>query len=240
MIAGDTFGRLTLVERIATRPSRWRCRCLCGSEVVVRQCHLVTGHTRSCGCLSLETLAKRNREGATHGLSNSSEYRIWIDMIRRCEDSSVAGWIGYGARGIRVCERWKRFELFYADMGQRPSARHSIERRDNNGNYEPANCYWATRTEQARNKRNTRYVTINGTRMCVADIAGKFGIDSQLALARMRVGWSAEDAVSLPKGRAGVRATKGVLNAAALAGAGISTPERVGFDSPPPREESKS
>lgn len=128
--------------------SRWRCRCACGVERNVSVTHLVNGRTRSCS-------AKCSGGGRpkTHGLSHTREYHIWARLVRRCTNEKDDAYHNYGGRGINVCLRWSDFENFYADMGPRPSAEHSVERRDNERGYEPANCYWATNSEQRKNRR---------------------------------------------------------------------------------------
>lgn len=149
-LSGQTFGRLTVID-FAHSDKRgdawWNCLCACGTAKPIRAFQLRNGDAKSCGC------ASRIRKPRTHGLTNSSEYKVWLGMKHRCKNPTATGYAYYGARGIRVCERWLRFENFLADMGTRPSPNHSIDRVNGNGNYEPGNCRWATHSEQMLNRR---------------------------------------------------------------------------------------
>jgi hypothetical protein len=124
-----------------------------------------------------------------HGKSNSSTYRVWSGMLTRCGNPNTRAYADYGGRGIRVCERWLDFALFFADMGERPSSGHSIDRIDNDGNYEPANCRWATRKEQNNNSRHNRLITINGISKTLEDWANYAGFVPGTLNYRLKMGW---------------------------------------------------
>ncbi|MBD2076323.1 hypothetical protein H6F86_21050 [Phormidium sp. FACHB-592] len=126
-------------------------------------------------------------------------YSIWDLMIKRCYDPSYGNWIRYGGRGIKVCDRWlNSFEAFVSDMGDRPSPEYSLDRTDNNADYTPENCRWATAKEQGRNKRNNRLITINGETKCLSEWAESFGISASVVYQRLRSGWDFQTALKAP------------------------------------------
>jgi hypothetical protein len=195
---GATFGRWTVIgpEKPASI-RRWMCLCECGEIRAVRKEKLLDGTSQSCGCLQRENLT-------THGMTasavrrKSSEYWIWNTMIQRCTNRRARNYADYGGRGISVCERWLSFPNFFADMGLRPSNLHSLERMDNASGYSPANCCWATRREQNQNRRNNRRFTVQGETKCLAEWARALGCSHTTILARIRMGWTEERAVSTP------------------------------------------
>lgn len=149
-LLGHKYNRLEVIRfygkaRQGSRSVRlWECLCVCGNTVITDAGHLRSGNTTSCGCAHIDAITKHNR-------SRSPEYRIWLGMHQRCREDAVGNQY-HGAKGVRVCEEWKSFERFLADMGERPTPDHTIDRIDNDGNYERGNCRWATETQQQRNK----------------------------------------------------------------------------------------
>lgn len=161
-ITGQTFGRLVAIERVENSKkgeARFRFKCQCGGNTISLGKDVRNGHTKSCGCLDRESTSGRATErNRIHGMTNTPEFRSWHSMIKRCTHPSHTFWKRYGGRGITVCDRWRNgeggrsgFECFYDDMGIRRRGL-TIDRINNDGNYEPSNCRWATHSEQQKNK----------------------------------------------------------------------------------------
>jgi hypothetical protein len=156
-LEGKTFGRWTVLENVGSRNNSrlWKCLCACGTEKLVVSGNLVSGASASCGCLTVESTRKRS---TTHGHTKDGkltpEYQSWKAMLKRCTEVNGKSYVNYGGRGIKVCERWSNsFEDFFEDIGEKPTLKHTLDRIDVNGNYEPSNCKWSTYQEQSRNQR---------------------------------------------------------------------------------------
>lgn len=199
-LTGQRFGRLTAIRYVRTVPGGrvWECLCDCGSVCEVRGFSLNNGYTKSCGCITIERV-KSTPLNFRHGMSASPEYDVWSSMRERCDNPKHEYYADYGGRGIRVCERWRDFRNFIHDVGARPSPKHSIDRYpNNNGDYEPGNVRWATRTEQMRNTRQNVFLEHCGVSMCLTDWSEKTGISVARISARLRHGWTPEKILSTP------------------------------------------
>jgi hypothetical protein len=153
---GRRFGRVVVLSGPMLRKDNavWRTRCDCGAEFDAYGSNLRRGKTKSCGCLQKELLSDRRTHGDSIKGRWATEYRIYAGMLQRCENTNTLAFKWYGARGIKVCDRWREsYENFLEDMGRRPTLAHSIDRINNDGNYEPGNCRWATIKQQAQNRR---------------------------------------------------------------------------------------
>lgn len=193
-LAGQTFGRLTVTGEWGRRSRKilWSCRCACGKDHVVSGTHLRTGHSRSCGCLATERKSQR----AKHGMTGSRIYNIWQNMRQRTSNPKTHNYPRYGGRGIKLCEQWQTFEGFYADMGPTYADGLSIDRIDNDGNYEPGNCRWVAVDEQNRNRRSNRRIEFRGRTLSAIEWDEVLGLSPGLVANRLRRSWSVERALT--------------------------------------------
>lgn len=195
-LIGQRFGRLVVVSRASNqgRQTRWSCACDCGGRKVAQSSNLVRGLTASCGCLHREKSSSAVR---THGKTGTPEFISWMQMRARCSNPRLRSYPRYGGRGITICDQWAHsFESFLADMGPRPTPRHSIDRIDVDGPYSPENCRWATTAEQARNTSTNRIVVVDDIAAPLIEHCERRGIDYKRAHRRLVLGWSIERALS--------------------------------------------
>lgn len=201
-LSGRTCGRLKVLDRAGSNKrghALWRCRCVCGTEILVRGSALNSGGTKSCGCAVIER-ASRMSVGylTTHGKRKTKTYQSWVGILARCLNTNNPAYKDYGARGIQVCERWRSFENFLSDMGERPD-KCTIDRHPNNdGNYEPTNCRWATYSQQNQNRRSNNIIAFNGKSQCLMSWALELGISHQTISTRLNRGWSVDRAMNEP------------------------------------------
>lgn len=206
-LTGQKFGRLTVVKRAEDmydkfgRHTMWECPCECGKTTIVGTSTLTCGVTKSCGCYKSEVTSKRAK---THGMSKTRLYGVWRTMLSRCYNENTKKYKLYGDRGIQVCDEWHKFENFYewtisngydenADFGE-----CTIDRINNDGNYCPENCRWATRLEQANNTRTNHFLEWNNENHTISQWANIVGINRRTISERINSGWSVEDALTIP------------------------------------------
>lgn len=199
---GDRFGLLVVKEEAPRKYGRskfWRCVCDCGGTTVVCQAHLRSGYQRSCGC------QKRKHQESCEVLGDGTtrpatpEYRAWLGMKARCYDPDCKGYKNWGGRGIRVCDKWlNNFHAFLKDVGRRPGPEYSLNRKENDGNYESGNVEWATQKEQMHNIRTNVNLTYNGKTQCMAVWAEELGVDRGTLWQRLNKGWSVEKTLTTP------------------------------------------
>lgn len=198
-IAGQRFGRLVVLDMAykgANHSWFWQCKCDCGKELIVDGHSLRTGNTQSCGCYNRDRLSE---VGTTHGMSKTKIKYVHTNMKQRCFNSNHSEYHNYGGRGITVCARWageRGFENFLEDMGEAPEGL-SLDRIDNNGNYYPENCRWATQKEQQNNKRVNVYIEKDGKRKTITEWAEELGFNPATLRGRIAK-WGVERALSEP------------------------------------------
>ncbi len=196
---GQRFGKLIVIKRMGQdkyKHFKWLCLCDCGKKTTVVGYDLKRNQTQSCGCLKLECSVTH---GHTSGRRTSPTYGSWFGMIQRCTNPNNKEYHNYGKLGIEICKKWRdSFENFLEDMGERPFD-CTLERKDNKKGYYPGNCKWATRKEQARNKRSNRLITHNGKTQLLIEWAEKTGINRTTITSRIdRYGWSIKKALTTP------------------------------------------
>jgi len=194
-LTGQQFESLTYLERVGQnkhKQSMWKCRCNCGQITIV-----VPGKTKSCGCLSSRHLIGKN--SITHGMRYTPEYNAWCKMISRCHNPNYPESKYYSERNIEVCKEWRQsFIAFYEHIGPKPDTKCSIDRIDNNGNYEPGNVRWANSMTQNNNTRRNHFVTIRGWVLTISQWARFSGIKPGIIYYRLQRGWSPEKSVFHP------------------------------------------
>jgi hypothetical protein len=207
-LLGQTFSKWTVLSYANARgPTHyWNCRCECGREKEVAGESLKRGLSICCRTCAHRVPMKKQFK---HGMSETRTYSTWKGMVQRCHNPRCKAFSFYGARGIHVCHRWRSsFVNFLADVGERPSLAHQIERKNNNKGYSKSNCIWATTKMQSRNKRTTRWITYQGETLCIEDWAIRLGMVAVTVRHRLNRGWSVEDAFTKPIGwRPGMRQT---------------------------------
>jgi hypothetical protein len=195
---GSTFNRWTYLgqdHRMKNKGKVALFRCECGTERFVNALSVVRGLSKSCGCQRVDSARQQRQKHGRSQDGSGSAYLTWSNMIRRCSKPYATGYEHYGGRGIRVCERWKSFENFLADMGERPDGMTLDRYPDTNGNYEPGNCRWSTKTEQAYNKRGTLMVEHAGRRATLAELSEVTGVDPETLRRRLTDGMPTEKIV---------------------------------------------
>lgn len=201
-LIGQKFGRLSVKNQAAFgvpyAKIQWDCICDCGNTATRSTHSLKWGCVKipSCGCHHRELIVRAN---LTHGGTGTKEHKTWNKMRDRCSNPNCERYPHYGGRGIRVCDRWlgeNGFENFLKDMGCKPSSKHSIDRINNDGNYEPSNCRWATREEQHNNTKRTRRIEFNGRTQTLSQWSKEIGVSVSALFSRLQKGWTLEKALS--------------------------------------------
>lgn len=194
-LTGKKFERLSvtgMADRSKYKIIHWECACECGNKTEVRTNYLLSGHSRSCGCRTIDVRT-------THGMSRTRQYRIYKAMIARCYKATTVNFNDYGGRGITVCKEWmESFEKFWEDMKESYSDALSIDRIDNEKGYSKENCKWSTRNEQNSNTRRNRILELNGEIKTMREWAKSLGVNEKSLSWRIRNGWSDTDILTTP------------------------------------------
>lgn len=205
-LAGQRFGRLAVVSEVG-RNKRcyvlWKCICDCGNDFTTASVYLLSGVTKSCGCLASEIVSKRMFK---HGMSNEKLYSVWANMLGRCNNPNDHAYTNYGGRGIQVCAEWHDFIPFIDWTTNNGYAEGlEIDRIDNDGWYSPSNCRFVTAKQNLRNTRSNKHVTYDGKTMIIAEWAECLGMPHWILSSRLRNGWSVQDAFTKSVQRRGDR-----------------------------------
>ena len=195
-ITGNRYGRLTVLGYAYTKEKKayWTCQCDCGSVVIKQSALIRYGHTRSCGCLHKDQLSEMSRR--YNIIAPRRLYQVWHGMLDRCENEKARYFYNYGGRGISICDEWHDYEKFASwALSNGYSDELTIERIDNNGNYSPNNCKWATKKEQENNKRTNHFVTMDGETKTISQWCELYGTKPVTVQSRLRLGWSEEKAI---------------------------------------------
>lgn len=197
-LSGKEFGRLKVIERSHLGKHGeiyWLCICRCGSYKKVRAYNLTSGLTKSCGCYHKEKVT-------IHNMTNSKTFNSWSSMKNRCNNPNSPDYFKYGERGIKICDKWlNNFNNFLSDMGERPKGT-TLDREDNEGDYEPENCRWATTEQQLSNRRNTVRIDYRGSSKTIRELSDISGMKQKIIRDRLYAGWPVEKALFTPNRKA--------------------------------------
>lgn len=195
-LTGNKYYKLEVISQSETlnKNARWLCRCDCGKETIVEGAKLRKSEIKSCGCSKLEFYVQAMTD---HGLSNTRLFNIWAKMRQRCYSPNFIDYPRYGARGIQICEEWNDFQTFY-DWANNNGYNEllTIDRKDNDGNYSPLNCKWATMTEQSNNRRSNKHLTIDGETKTIAEWSRHSGVKYETMRSRISSGKTGNELIS--------------------------------------------
>ena len=198
-LTGIRVGQLTVIREAGKdkfRHIKWLCKCDCGNETIVLSDNIKRKHSKSCGCLRTDTIVTLNK---THGMRHTRAYTSWINMVGRCINPKDKRFEHYGGRGIQVDPEWRKFEVFWNDMGASYQEDLTLDRIDVNGNYTKDNCRWVGLVVQANNKTNNRYIEVRGIKGTIPHFAREYNVPSATLRARIdKLGWSIEKALTEP------------------------------------------